>query len=121
VGIDLAANREVTVPDQTVRIREDVFTVPGLFIASVLLQPNLNENAINVTVRDIPVVEDVRRVFLQVRQSTTDRTFPDQFSTQVIKIDDDSLVFRIKRLDSQGGWGQRLHVQILLEHPVEGG
>jgi hypothetical protein len=108
-------------PDQTVQLREDVFTVPGLFIASVILQPSPNENAINVTVRDLPVVEDVRRVFLQVRQSTTDTIFPDQFSTQVVKIDDDSLVFRIMRVDGQGGWGQRLHVQILLEHPVEGG
>jgi hypothetical protein len=107
-------------PDQTVKPKDE-FTTPGLYLASVFLQPNLNENAINVTVRDLPVVEDIRRVFLQVRQSTTDRTFPDQFSTQVVKIDDDSLVFRIMRLDDKGGWGQRLHVQILLEHPVKGG
>lgn len=90
-------------PDQTVEVREDVFTVPGLYIASVVLQPNLNDNATNVTVTGIPDVQNVRRVFLQVRQSTTDTTFPDQFSTQVIRMDQDSFVFRIMRLDS-GGW-----------------
>src|SRR5215211_2141354 len=79
------SSREVAMPDQTVELRDDIFTVPGLFIASVVLQPSPSDNAINVTVRGIPFIQDVRRVFLQVRQSVTDTIFSDQFSTQVIR------------------------------------
>jgi hypothetical protein len=111
-GCDLA--EEGPMPDQTHEV-ENVVTWPGLYIASVFLRPNLDENAINVTVTGLPVVEDLRRVFLQVRQRTSDSWFPDQFSTQILELRDDFLAFRIKRLDDDRGWGQRLHVQILLE------
>jgi hypothetical protein len=111
-------------PDQELRVENEV-TSPGLYIASVFLQPNPNENAINVTVRGLPPpgVGDRPRVFLQVREGPPGGRFPDQFSTQVLELDLDRefLVFRIMRLDAKGGWGQRLHVQILLEHFVEGG
>jgi hypothetical protein len=61
-------------------------------------------------------------VFLQARQSDdVDHDFPDAFALQVISTtvacpNDARVMFLVKRLDGNppGGWGQDLHVNILL-------
>ena len=52
--------------------------------------------------------------YLQVRQGTDPETIrPEQFALSVIDIGSNSVIFRIKRLDRSGGWGQQLKIQIL--------
>jgi len=100
------------VSDQTHRA-ENVVLAPPIMTFSVFLDPS-DRNAITVTVTQIPpAITGFLRAFLQVRQAPA-RPFPDQFALQVIAVDSASMVFRIKRLDAAGGWGQRLQIQVLL-------
>jgi hypothetical protein len=89
-------------------------------VATVTLPGNVSENAINVEVfgldhPDVPVGEQTPTgAFLQVQHTlTTEPIHPDQFALSVIEVGGNWLRFRIKRLDTSGGWGQPLKVQIL--------
>ncbi|BCY07502.1 hypothetical protein [Actinoplanes sp. L3-i22] len=98
-------------PDQLVKI-EDATSIGA--VMAIGLEPNPNENAITVTVQGLPAVSSSPIVFLQVAQSDGERIFPDQFTTQLISVDRETLIFRIKRVDAPTGWKQRLQINILL-------
>jgi hypothetical protein len=97
---------------------------PPFLVASASLDPSGGENAINVLVsgldhEDLPVTGfDKMAAFLQVRQGGDPEPIrPDQFALSVIDVSHavgtNFVLFRIKRLDTSGGWGQRLKIQIL--------
>jgi hypothetical protein len=92
--------------------------------AIVVLEPSTkNAAVVKVTNFKLPHLENpgnaVMQAFLQVG---TDPGTPDQFALSVIELappssparPDLKLRFRIKRLDSAGGWSQQLRVQILV-------
>jgi hypothetical protein len=92
--------------------------------ANVVLKPSTKNAAIvKVTNLKLPDLENpgnaVMQAFLQV---CTDPGTPDQFALSVIELappssaasPDLKLRFRIKHLDSAGGWSQQLRVQILV-------
>ena len=57
----------------------------------------------------------IDHIFLQARQSVNeDFGYPDEFALQVIQTYLDTVTFRVKRLDGNGGWGQDLQVDILI-------
>jgi hypothetical protein len=95
---------------------------PPFLIATVQLDRS-EKNAITVHGLhhdDFPVgdLSDMG-AFVQVRQSEDVSTaLPDQFAVSIVEVrpalGTNVVVFRVKRLDSSGGWGQRLTVQILL-------
>ena len=97
---------------------------PPFLIATVQLDRS-EKNAITVHAHglhhdDFPVgnLSDMG-AFVQVRQSEDVSTaLPDQFAVSIVEVrpalGTNVVVFRVKRLDSSGGWGQRLTVQILL-------
>ena len=98
---------------------------PPFLVASVRLDPSGGKNAINVFVhglhhQDLPVTDlNKMAAFLQVRQGADPETIrPDQFALSVIDVSHalgtNVVTFGIKRLDTSGGWGQQLNVQILL-------
>jgi hypothetical protein len=96
---------------------------PPFLIATMKLDPS-EKNAINVHVHRLDhddfAVRDNGKMgaFVQVRQQENLGTVPDHFALSIIEVGralgSNVVVFRIKRLDSSGGWGQRLTVQILL-------
>jgi hypothetical protein len=97
---------------------------PPFLIATVRLDRS-EKNAITVHVHGLaddnfPVGDHSNMgAFVQVRQSEAlSTTVPDQFAVSIVEVSHavgtNVVVFRIKRLDSSGGWGQRLTVQILL-------
>jgi hypothetical protein len=58
-------------------------------------------------------------VLLQARQNDNqDFGFPDMFAFQVVRTDVDRIVVHVKRLDSPGGWGQNLRMDILIIEEV---
>jgi hypothetical protein len=95
---------------------------PPFLVATVQLDPS-EKNAISVLVtrldHDNLAVGDERKMgaFVQVRQQLGPAV-PDQFAVSIVDVHraagSNVVVFRIKRLDGSGGWGQRLTVQILL-------
>jgi hypothetical protein len=61
-------------------------------------------------------------VMTQPRQGVNrDFAYPDQFGVQVIETAMNSLMVKIRRLDSNSGWGQDLHLDILIiDSPIRG-
>jgi hypothetical protein len=96
---------------------------PPFLVATVELDRS-EKNAISVFVSgldhdDIELGDPRKMVaFVQVRQQEDLGPVPDQFAVSIIEVrpalGTRTVAFRIKRLDSSGGWGQRLTVQILL-------
>jgi hypothetical protein len=96
---------------------------PPFLIATVDLEPSPvkvpkdapKSNNVKVTVKGLghKDVGDISQAFIEVRHQAK-TNFRDQFVSQVVQVGDDSLVFIIKRIDADSGWGQRLRVQILL-------
>jgi hypothetical protein len=96
---------------------------PPFLIATARLDRS-EKNAINVHVHGLDhedfEVRDAGKLgaFVQVRQQDDLGTVPDHFAVSIIEVrpalGTNIVVFRIRRLDSSGGWGQRLTVQILL-------
>ncbi len=96
---------------------------PPFLVATAKLDRS-EKNAINVHVHGLDhpdfAVEDAGEMgaFVQVRQQESGTALPDQFAISIVEVrpalGTNVVVFRIKRLDSSGGWGQRLTVQILL-------
>jgi hypothetical protein len=100
---------------------------PPFLVATAKLDPS-QKNAINVRVDALHhagfTVGNVAKMgaFVQVRQEERGTAVPDQFAVSIIDVDkttaggvsDQTVAFRIKRLDHPGGWGQHLTVQILL-------
>jgi|Tabmets5t2r1_1033131.scaffolds.fasta_scaffold10143_1 hypothetical protein len=97
---------------------------PPFLIGTVQLDRS-EKNAITVHVHGLDhedfTVGDLSDMgaFVQVRQSEDLSTaVPDQFAVSIVEVHPalgtNVVVFRIKRLDSSGGWGQRLTVQVLL-------
>jgi hypothetical protein len=108
------------------------FSGPAFQTASVVVGPS-DTNEITVTATGIstwvaPQIPGaansivVSNVFLQARQAFNDNQdngFPDVFAVQFIMWgvagdNDLQVTFTLKRLDSDGGWGQSLQVDILL-------
>jgi hypothetical protein len=96
---------------------------PPFLVASASLDASA-KNAINVLVHgldheDLSVTDfDKMAAFLQVRQAgDPEPVRPDQFAISVIDVSraagSNIVIFRIKRLDTSGGWGQQLKIQIL--------
>ena len=87
----------------------------SLEAASVVVGSSLS-NEVTVTATGLGGNEyNPGYVFLQARQSdTSEHNFPDEFALQVIELFGDSVTFRVKRLDGEGGWSQSLQVDILL-------
>jgi hypothetical protein len=93
---------------------------PPFLVASASLDGSGGENAISVLVHGLEHQDfatagmNQMGAFLQVRQGTDPETIrPDQFALSVIEVGSNFVVFRIKRLDTSGGWGQQLKIQIL--------
>lgn len=54
-------------------------------------------------------------VVLQPRQSENqDNNFPDQFAVQVIRTTATDILFLIRRVDQETGWGQNLRIDVLV-------
>jgi hypothetical protein len=80
----------------------------------------MTKSHVTVTVEGLAGVGSLRQVFLEVRQDPDAKrkfdkaVLKDQFATQVIAIGGDRLIFRIRRVDDDTGWHQKLRVQMLL-------
>lgn len=127
--------RGVAMPEQT--IKASLGTVnPPFFFASVDLPPNptkdpreaAKSNNVTVTVEGLKGLTGagpLRHAFLQVRQHPdAEQVFPDHFTLQVIEVGRDFVKFRIRRVDANSGWHQKLRVQMLLithRVPQQGG
>lgn len=89
---------------------------PPFVVATVDLGPSTTNN-LEVSVKGLgrKNVGEFRQAFLQLRQ-TRAGALPDNFTILLIQVGDESLVFRIRRIDTANnvGWGQNLQVQILL-------
>lgn len=84
--------------------------------ASVIVgSSSTNELTVNATGIDAGsgIYQSPGYVFLQARQRQDEPEYPDEFALQVIQVWTDSVTFQVKRLDSTGGWGQSLQVDIL--------
>jgi hypothetical protein len=111
--------RGVAMPDQTITANRGRTNPPFLF-ASVDLENKTNDPNVTVTVEGLAGVGSLRQVFLEVRQDPDAKrkfgkpVLTDQFAAQVIDIGGDRLIFRIRRVDADTGWHQKLRVQMLL-------
>jgi hypothetical protein len=72
------------------------------------------DNAMKVTVTGLGQIGGSQSVFLQLRNIEEGVGFSDIFGLHLLRVTSDGIIFRIKRLDSSGGWGQRLRVQIMI-------
>jgi hypothetical protein len=58
-------------------------------------------------------------VLLQARQSDNqEHGFSDEFAIQVVTTAKDRIVCRIRRLDANSGWGQKLRIDMLIVDAV---
>jgi hypothetical protein len=71
------------------------------------------DNAMKVTVTGLGQIGGSQSVFLQTRNIEND-VAPDVFDLHLLGVTSDRIIFRIKRLDESGGWGQRLRIQIMI-------
>jgi hypothetical protein len=117
--------REDFVPKFDQEKEARVIAVHPPFLVGTARLNRSEKNAINVFVHglsheDFPDTDfDKIGAFVQVhQQEDLDHPVPDQFAVSIIEVrpalGTNTVAFRIKRLDSSGGWGQRLTVQILL-------
>jgi hypothetical protein len=116
--------REEFVPKFDQEKEARVIAVHPPFLVATARLDRSQKNAINVHVHglshaDFPATDfDKIGAFVQVRQQEDLDPVPDQFAVSIIEVrpalGTNIVVFRIKRLDNPGGWGQRLTVQILL-------
>jgi hypothetical protein len=94
-------------------------------VASASLDASGGKNAINVVVHGLEHQDfdtagvNQMAAFLQVRQGGDSEPIrADQFALSVIDVGSNFVTFRIKRLDTSGGWGQQLKIQILFVQVV---
>ena len=81
--------------------------------ASIIVGSSPN-NELTVTAKGLTTSQP-GYVFLQARQhDNIVHNYPDAFALQVLQVTADSVTFLIKRVDTSGGWGQELQVDILL-------
>jgi hypothetical protein len=120
----MAAQQDQTIKATLSATSADFPGFASFATANVVLEPSTRNAAIvKVTNLKLPDLEDpgnaVLQAFLQVG---TNPGTPDQFALSVVELappssaarPDLKLRFRIKRLDSGGGWSQQLRVQILV-------
>jgi hypothetical protein len=120
----MAAQQDQTIKATLSATSADFPGFASFATANVVLKPSTKNAAIvKVTNLKLPDLENpgnaVMQAFLQV---CTDPGTPDQFALSVIELappssaasPDLKLRFRIKHLDSAGGWSQQLRVQILV-------
>ena len=86
----------------------------GSVEAASFIVGSSSDNELTVTAKGLTTSQP-GYVFLQARQhDNLVHNYPDAFALQVIQVTADSVTFLVKRLDTSGGWGQELQVDILL-------
>lgn len=110
--------RQLVEYDRHLQAREKFVRQPLLFASAQLDGNNGGPNEIRVLVFDL-FEEDLTFVpsgrMGVLFELVTDPSKPDRFRTQLIEVGEGYVGFRIKRLDSTGGWGQRLKIKIVGE------
>jgi hypothetical protein len=123
------ASRTVTVQDvqlYSLGQRTDkvgpLAVVPGLgnVVATYCIAGSSPYQQLNLTIIGLNLTTDMPAVvLLQPRQSANqDFGFPDEFAVQVIDTSATELQVRIRRLDSNSGWGQDLRLDIFIVDSV---
>jgi hypothetical protein len=118
-------SREEFVPEFDQEKEARVIAAHSPFLVATAALDRSEKNAINVFVHGLDHEDfssgdfDKMGAFVQVRQSQQFSTaLPDQFAVSIIEVRSalgtNTVAFRIKRLDTSGGWGQQLRIQILL-------
>jgi len=96
--------------------------VPGLgnVVATYCLAGSSTTQELTLTIAGFSLTTDTPAVVLiQPRQSVDqDFGFPDEFAVQVIDTSATQIVVRIRRLDSNSGWGQDLRLDIFIVDSV---
>jgi hypothetical protein len=97
----------------------DIVKSPRFQFANVDINGNPGkDNAMKVTVTGLGQIGGSQSVFLQTR-NIDNAAAPDVFDLHLLHpgpddVTSDRIIFRIKRLDESGGWGQRLRIQIMI-------
>ncbi len=96
--------------------------VPGLgnVVATFVIAGSSSTQQLNLFITGLHLTTATpATVLLQPRQSANqDFGFPDEFAVQVIDTSATELLVRIRRLDSNSGWGQELRLDIFIVDSV---
>ena len=92
----------------------------GNVVATWCLAGSSGTQQLNLTITGLSLTTDYpSTVLLQPRQSdNNDHGYTDEFAVQVITTSRSELVVRVRRLDSNSGWGQDLRLDIFIVDDV---
>ena len=93
----------------------------GNVVATWVLAGSSSTEYLNLTITGFALTTNTpSTVLIQPRQSDNqDHNYPDEFAVQVITTSATEMLVRIRRLDSNSGWGQDLRLDIFIVDAVD--